>query len=370
MVQTGILRSFQMTFGFVNFRYPHNCNHSFTLFCRWIGFNLRPLDSRSRTSVFILSVNIMLILIILFNLKDTVSNFNTTVKKISFKRTLFPKLIQLHYIIFLPVWIILSIFNYFVYGPEIMRLLDFFYVEYKKMSRKIIVIVLVIIFHIVFILDYVNYQLEVFNKKNILKSLFKLYLGYIVIAPDYLILAIVAYYKYGTLQLLKQTYQDQLRIYPNIQEAFVSQQIRLLAQLNRKLNKLISLLFLIFILVIGTSFQIAVCQSLLENKLFYDVNFFIYMAYLFVCFIYTIHFSTQIDKIMYNISQLLSEYHWKTYNCRKSTKGCVGRYLFQASIYRNDFQLNLFDCITMDYNFLMKFVAFIMSYNMIIIQTN
>ena len=319
-----------------------------------------------------LSVNVLLIVTVSFNLKTTLSCFDTTKKSNSFKRTLFPKLIRLHYNIFLPMWINLSLFYYFVYGPEILGSLDFFYVEYKKTSRKIISLVLVVLFHIVFILDYVNYQLEMFNKKCILESLFKLYLGYILVIPDYLILAIVAYYKYGTLQLLKQIYQDQLRIYPNIQEAFVCQQIRLLAQLNRKLNKLTSLLFLIFILVIGTNYQIAVCQTTLENDVLYDANFFIYLSFLFACFIYTIHFSIQIDKTMYNISQLFSKYHWKTLDCssKSSTKDGVGRYLFQASIYRNDLQLNLFDCITLDYSFIVKFVVFIMSYNLIIIQTN
>ena len=374
MVQTGILRCFKMSLGFVYFSYPHNCDlscdNSISMICRCMGFNVRSVDLKKRASMLILSVNVVLIVTVIFNLTDTVSSFKIMNSTKSFNRTLFPKLIRFYYIFFLPMWIIFSMFYFFTYGPEILRLLDFFYVEYKKTSRKIICMVLVIIFHIVFILDYSEYQLEIFNKNRILESLFKLYLGYILIAPDYLILAIVAYYKYGTLQLLKQTYQDQLRIYPNIQEDFVCQQIRLLAQLNRKISKLTSVLFLIFIIALGTCFQIVVCQTILENNLFYDFSFVIYITFQFACFIYTIHFSTQIDKTMYNISQLLSKYHWRTYNCKNSTKGCVGRYLFQASIYRNDLQLSLFDCITLDYSFIVKFVAFILCYIMIVIQTN
>ena len=374
MVQTGILRCFQLTLGFVNFGYHHDCDlicdDSISLSCRCLGFNVRSFDFRKRTSMLILSVNVMLIVTILSHFKVALSSFDITNQSNSFNRTLFPKLIRFYFIAFLPMWVILSMLYYFVHGPEILRLLDFFHFEYKKTSRKIISLCLVIIFHFVFILDYKSYQLEIFNKKNILESLFKLYLGYILVIPDYLILAIVAYYKYGTLQLLKQIYQDQLRIYPNIQEAFVCQQILQLTQLNRQLNKLVSLLFLIFIIAFGTCILIVMCQSILEKNFFYDFSYQVYISFLFTCFIYPIHFSTQIDKTLYNISQLLSKYHWKTFDCKNTAKCCVGRYLFQASIYRNDLQLNLFENITFDYSFIVKFVVFIMCYVLIIIQTN
>ena len=283
------------------------------------------------------------------------------------KKPLFRKLVILYYHFILPKWIIYSLLFYLIYGPEIIELLDFYNMEYRQTSKKLICFVLTIVCHIIFLVDFLNYQLNFF-KQNILNQLLKIYIMYIASLNDYLILAIVAYYKYGTLQLLNQIYQDQLRIYPNIQETFVCQQIRLLAKHNRKLNHLISIEFWIFILAIGTCAQLLIGHTSLQLDLEYEFSFIIYMAFISVCFVCSIHFSMQIDQTLYNIREMLTENHWKT-NSKKSKRDFC-RYLFQVSLYRKDFQLNLFNCITIDYCFVMKFVLFIMSCNMIIIQTN
>ena len=340
------------------------------MFCSCLGYNVRPLEFKNRTSMFILLVNIVLISIVTYNLKDTISSIDTLRGSSAFTKPLFKKLVELYFKYFLPIGSNFCMLYYAVYGPVIIQLLDFYHVQFNRRSAYVIYIVMVILFHIAYLFEFIQYKLIFFTFEKYHEFVFKTYTGYITSVSDYLILAIATYYKYGTYQLLNSVYQGQFEIFPNINEDFICEQIRLVAKQNRKLNKLISILYFNFFIVLGLCYQIVVSLLSLEFSPDFDLSFIFYMSLLFVCIVYPIHFSRQIEKTMYNISQLLSDYHWRTFDCKKSTKGGAGRYLFQASIYRNDLQLNLFDCITLNYSFIVKFIVFIMSYNMIIIQTN
>ena len=331
---------------------------------------------KNHSTMLILSVNVLLNLIVVFYLKGALDSINAMNVLSAWRKPLFHKLTEIYMDFLLPAGIISFLILYFLYGSQIIQLLDYYHLVYNCVPMKIVSIFLVLIFHYIFISENIDSYLNIEIWSNTIDAFMKLATLYIIIIPDYLTLIIVAYYKYGTYSIMKDIHRELIRNLPKIQlyEIFIYKQVRLLAGQNRKLNQMISLFLFNFFLINCASFIITftVISLEMENAIFY--GYFSYMAILFSGLIYSIHISMKINQTLKMICQLLLRYQWKInsqfgkYKLTPNSK-CPGQVLYQMKLYRNDFDLNLFDCVKLDYEFLLNFVVFIISNVTIIIQT-
>ena len=320
-------------------------------------------------------VNIMLNLSTYFDIFTLLFDMEDMNQTQAIKKPLFLKLIQFYSSILLPTATCACLIYYFLFGWKIIQLLDFYHQIYNRKSMKILSLLLLIIFHYVFLSDYILYQLKSFKQKPVGEALQKSYSVYMVTIVDFLVWTIAVIYKYGTYFMLNELYKK-LCLEKTKPKLFYLQQIVLLAEHNRKLNRLLSITILTFFLINGPSYLITVTLLMLDYYESYHYNYYIYMTILLICTIIPIHITEKILKTLDDIYDILLYQHWKIernlfpIQCKMKLEKFSKQTIYEMNFYQKDFKLNLFDCLALDYKFLLKFAVFIITNVVIIIQTN
>ena len=324
----------------------------------------------------ILVLNLILNCVISFNLINILFRLEDLKSTRAINKPLFRKIMKIYTTFISPVFSFSALIYFFVYGPTIFQLLDYYHKVYNNLKLKFSQLIAFILFNVIMMFSTIKHDLEELHSIKPLELLMYLYIYNIFLIHDYLIWAIVAYYKYGTYRLLCDIHHNLIH-YSSTQfsEVDIFQTIQSLALHNHKLNQQISHLLLYFFCVNVTFTVIVFTVFLLEITDTYNYDYVIYMIIIFICFIVAVHFSNKTDMMLNTLdSTIRRRYLWsitkKNLNpFLRSGKHPV-RCLFQISIYRKYFQLSLFDCITIDYNFVLCLIIFISSNILIIIQTN
>lgn len=322
----------------------------------------------------ILFVNVMLNLLVIYKL-FTMFNIEHYKEYSTFNKPLFKMMVQIYVPTILPVLCTIGIVHFFFIGPELIQLLDIYHHVYNNRKSKLIVLLLIICFNINFIVCFFPLIVSLISEPKI--QLFDLYGYYVLSIHDFIFWSIIFYYKYGTYRTLTNLHQylsEKLPIF-NVDDYSknIPELIERLAQNNRCLNKLLSICLLIFFVCNGAFYLITISLLLMQNIIY---DFVINMILVFCCLLCCVHITKQADYSLREIGQLLSKYQWKLYIHSYGTHKLVpfgtkpGKVIFQYSIYREYFQLKLFDCLIFDQQFVLYFVIFIMTNVLIIIQTN
>ena len=300
------------------------------------------------------------------------SEINSMSKTPSMRKPLLTSLVNVYMPYVVPFGSSLNAFYYLLYGPTIIQLLDYYHVVYKSKNMMALFFLLAIS---QCVLSVWCFQSTIFHSSRF--DFLRLYSVYFMSAHDYLIWAILSYHKYGTYRLLVDLRDYLHKSMANINnEEFnivVLQKIRLLSKQNIKINRLMSLLIMNYLILNGTYCLLALSSSLLNSA---NIRYFLYISLSFISLAHSIYFCCVIDQTLTNINYLFSEYQWKFANrkhllsVQQSTTNETGKLLFFISVYRKDFSLKIFDCFTMDFDFFKNLLLFIMLYSVIIIQTN
>ena len=330
--------------------------------------NVYHIDKWTAQIIGILAIKIIMNTLTLISFMTTIYDVEDLQSSNAMIKPLFQLLIELYLTVMLLIGFIFTIIHYSIYGFQLFQLLDYYHSLYNQKCMKRIILSIIIAFHVTIIICHIQVP---FNKFTIPKTLMTMYSIYVLSMYDYLVWAIVVYYKYGTYQMLDKLRQNIQNKSMQISIQKIAKQIQILALQNQKLNNVISIIVLIFLILNGTYYTIVTTMFMSDigDKSNYDYIF--YMTMIFVCLLFCVHFPMKIDHLLQLINGILSEQYQKNifHNPLKNDIS-PGKILFQISLYRKYFQLNLFDCIVINYNFILCYVLFILSYVVIIIQTN
>lgn len=291
---------------------------------------------------------------------------------IASSKPLFRKIMEFYPPIILPIMTIWFILFYFSYGPKIIKSLDYFHKVYNQNKKKQTLLTIWIVFNLYLL---ICFKKDTFYLTDPLKLCWRLYSFNIYSLHDFLVWGIVVYYKYGTYRLLCDTHYDLINSTCQIADREILKTIQVLAQQNDKMNRIISIPIIAFFVLNGTFQIILISVALLDTIGNYNYDYTLYNWMLSICFVCSIHFSMKIDQMLTTIGNVLSDRsNWKIASQTESPPLALdqqpGKSLFQISLYQKYFQLKLFDCVTLDYNFILSYALFICSYVLIIIQTS
>ena len=369
MLKTSILRHLQKTLGFVHcfVEILLKFDLKIYIFGSFFGINVQHIDKWTARTMGILSIKIIISVMMWNCLRTTIYAAEDLESSNAMIKPLFRLLIEF-YSVSISIFYIIIIIHYFINGFQIIQLLDYYHSLYneKVMKRKILFIIT--LFHAVVLIGFIQFPYDMFT---IPKALMTIYSIYILSIYDYLVWSIVVYYKYGTYQMLDKLRQNIQNKSMEISVQKTSKQIQSLALQNQKLNNIISIIVLIYLFLNGAYFTIvsAMFMSDMNNKKNYDTV--LYMSMIFAFLLFTVHFTMKIDHLLQLINGILSEHYQKNILLNTLTNDInAGKILFQISLYRRHFNLNLFDCIVVNYNFILCYLLFLMSNVVIIIQTN
>lgn len=337
-----------------------------------IGFNVRNFKRNNQTSILILVVNLYVNASIIYTYLTEMYNSGSLEDSTAVNKPLYQMLMKIYLPYMLPIFNALQMIYYFLLGPEILRQLDCYHLVYNRRNAKRCFYSLIVIYHIMFGVCFIKSTRRFLSNKI---TLSKYYSVYLLCMNKFLIWAIVAYYKYGTYQILfniHQYLQNKLPMNMKEYEVNIPELIRQLAQNNKLLNQKISILILLFFILYGTFSVIVICLILIGRNI---PELVLYISLIFVSFVLSVRFCTKINLMIDAICEHILRYQWEL-SSRSTRRKIVptgnfpGKILFQISLYRDQFELKLFDCVTLDISFVIKFVAFIAVNVVIIIQTN
>ena len=336
--------------------------------------NVRPIDLKNRTTMLILILNVTMNFALCISLLSSLYGMNDLKSTHAIDKPLFRKLIYFYTPVIIPVFTIWNLIYYNLYGPNIVRLLDYYHKVYNKTKLKRFVSATFVSFHSILFASYINHGWSELNLSNPLKKILFISDCMIFSLQDYLVWVIVAYYKYGTYLLLVDIHQNLTNTSTQINENRILKQIQTLALHNHKLNQMVSQLIIVFFVLIGIFLVIVSTNFLLDTSKTHNYDYILFIGILLSSFIVAVHFSVKIDHTLNTINTVLQcKYNQSMTNKQinpsidfSQHKSC----LFQIPLYRKYFHLNLFDCITIDYTFCLSFAIFVFSITLIIIQTN
>ena len=321
----------------------------------------------------ILLVNLILCSVNCYTLMSSLLKMNELKSTSAINKVLFRKLIELYAPKIVPLFLVCNITYINVFGSRIVHLLDYYHQVYNQRKVKIKISVVIFIYNVV--IGFCSMSHSLYPSK-ILNSIWYTYLYFILSLQDFMVWTVVAYYKYGTYQLLGQIYQNLINSKNDeIDAEDIIVRIQTLAKHNRKLNQLVSLLIIIFFILTGTFIVIMITIFLLDVASVYSIDYIPYTIFITVCFVCSVHITVKTDQLYNTISDiLLTKYYLKAAQNSKTdlieSSKLYAKIFFRLSLYRKDFQLRIFDYIPLNYNFLLNFFLFIMSYILVIIQTN
>ena len=335
--------------------------------------NLRRIDCKRRTSILILAWSTILNIILISKFIVSPYQMEAIISTTALKKPLFRKILNLYTRFIAPFFSICNVCSFFFKGPKIIEQLDYYHMVYNANKLKIFIYLIISSNYVLLFIIFTNDGTSTLS--NPFAKIWETYVFYLFCSQDYLVWGIVAYYKYGTYHLLCDLHQNLISATSLISEDVLYETIQTLAHHNQKLNNLVSIFVFYFFIVNGTFLIITVTVFLLDKERIFQLDYTMYLMLLFGSFAFAIHFSMKADQMCTTINSVtLKRFHWNTKNgfenVQSKNQKQSNRILLQNCLYQKYFQLNLFDCATLDYNFILKFALFVCSYVLIIIQTN
>lgn len=138
----------------------------------------------------------------MYDIIKSMYNFNDLQGISVFNKPLFRIMVESYTPIIIPIISVFNLIQYFLYGPKIVQLLDHFHEVYNRRAPKILIFSLILIFQLILVACFTRDSFDLFVTPEV--SFWSICAVYMVSLHDYLIWAIVVYYKYGTYAIINK----------------------------------------------------------------------------------------------------------------------------------------------------------------------